>query len=310
MPRDKGRKKEILFPRRRLTPEEVIHDQILRLGRLDRKYIRYFSSFYSHLASEREKILDKILDVMWSARTVNLEMTNASRIVDAIYQTHPLCSVGSISEPPGGRFNFAMISSYFQDFQALYIANDYETAFRERFKETTGTLTANELALRPINSFTHVRLNVRLDNCLDVRSKKTLEPLAELLSKIKATPEHRAQARKLGLGIPVTLQNASELFFQMTNPHYQHLPTWLDQPAPSQWLGHFARQAGFQGVVFPSVRNLEGFNVAIFLDNFKDSSCQLRLVDPMAAVPDIYRLATSDSYKFFLQPAIVEKVSH
>jgi len=59
------------------------------------------------------------------------QQVGLSRIVSGNYSKNPLCSLGSIRRPPGGRFNFGSISSAIKDFQCLYLASDFETAFAE-----------------------------------------------------------------------------------------------------------------------------------------------------------------------------------
>ena len=68
----------------------------------------------------------------------------------------------------------------FPPFPALYIAESYPTAYKERFgsepDETAAKgLTADEVALRAPGSFTHVALRGRVELLMDIRETHSLQ---------------------------------------------------------------------------------------------------------------------------------------
>jgi hypothetical protein len=89
----------------------------------------------------------------------------------------------------GGRFNIgaALNPATCTPFPALYVAEDFPTAFRERFgveqTGSAGSLTANELVLRRENSFSQVAMTINLEAVIDVGDLATLKPAADILKR-------------------------------------------------------------------------------------------------------------------------------
>ena len=87
-------------------------------------------------------------------------------------------SVAGSLNGDGGRFNVggALSPGAFTPFPALYVAEDYGTAFRERFglssNSKQGSLSTEELALRRPGSFVQVRLRGALEQVIDVGNRQ------------------------------------------------------------------------------------------------------------------------------------------
>jgi hypothetical protein len=116
-------------------------------------------ALYYDLEPLRQRNEAQLLDALRSQALPSFSFEGWSRIVDYRYGLQPLSLAGSL-KGEGGRFNIGadLSPGTFTGFPALYVAEDYEAAFRERFSASSaakpGGLTAEELALRSPGSFT------------------------------------------------------------------------------------------------------------------------------------------------------------
>lgn len=155
----------------------------------------------------------------------------------------------------GGRFNIGagVDSAAFTPFPALYIAEDYATAFRERFgsaDEPRSGMTAEEFALRSPGSFTHVALRGQLELVIDIGIAQTLNAFASVLGRFVIPPAVRDLARRLGIRRPMGLvRTVSGLQRQLLHAHWRAEPAQFDLPANSQVFGRIAASAGLQGIL-------------------------------------------------------------
>jgi len=286
-----------------IEPEVAIHNQLVELEKLSEDQIELWGEFQRYLASEREKRLPELLDSLTDNRQSGIVIENGSRIVETLYATNPLCSYGSIARPPGGRFNFGPISSFYKTFHALYLASDLQTAFSEKFPPPENIespeLQPEQFALAQTTSFVHSRVKMNLANILDLRDPNALNNFAEIVCKIEPPKKFIEWGEQLGFPDLGTIKNIEALTQNILAKNYEQWCFLLDQPSNSQWLGHYARKAGLEGVVYPSVRNTAGFNVAIFPDNMGDS--EIYLQDPSSLVEEKYMSLHSKNYTLFMQ---------
>ena len=173
--------------KRKVTPEEFIHNQLVQFEKYDQKHHEFYAEYLGSLAIEREKRLDDIKSALWAARLQSFQLPTASRIVGGNYARNPLCTFGSTIE--GGRFNFGGQASYMGAFH----------------------------------------------------------------------------------------------------------------PSLSQWFGHYARAAGVAGIVYSSVRNGTGANVAVFPDNFRDTGSLVEISDQQRIVPPTKCRMDATNYQSFFQ---------
>ena len=291
------------------TPEKWVHEQIEHLERLSTSRIEFHRQYQAFLAQKREEMIEDIKESLWNARLENIEF-DCCRIVDSEFEDNPLSPAGSIIEPPGGRFNFGPISSYYQVFPALYVADQFATAYAEKFhgnipaKTTQNTLTPAEINLRPNASFSYKRLSLHLEDVLDLRKFECLNSFAECIRKIQPTTELNQLAKKVGERTPLaTISSLDLLRENIFFDNYQQWPAWLDQPANSQWLGLYAKLAGLQAIIYPSCRLQSGFNVAVFPENLIDSNSKIALVDPTPAVKMEFQTLNASNANEFIRAA-------
>jgi hypothetical protein len=120
------------------------------------------------LEPERRRFRQELIQALQLQEPKSLEILDWVRIVDYRFSLTPLSSAGSLLEY-GGRFNAGidLNPGTLNPWPALYLAEDYETAYREKFQiksnDLTNGLKPEELALEHGKSHTTVFLSGRLD---------------------------------------------------------------------------------------------------------------------------------------------------
>lgn len=85
------------------------------------------------------------------------------------------------------------------------------------------------------------------------------------------------------------------------DPSFTQWGTLIDQPSASQWFGYYVREAGIHGIIYPSVRHSDGYNLAVFPDTFGDTAGRIELIDVAAGVRLEDRVLDGMSAKFHMQ---------
>jgi len=289
------------------TAEKFLHDGIVMLEKLTEAQRSFHSDYQTYLAKEREKLLPEIQQSLWRVRTENINF-EGGRIVESIFAGDPLNPAGSIIKPPGGRFNFGPISSFFTRFPGLYCASNYETAFAEKFQrrsnESEGdAFSGSEFSLCEPGSFSYNRVGVFMETVLDLRDSEKLVPFCEVIGKIHPSREIGGNWKKrFKTKKPLTtIKSVDQLVSSIFQSDYQQWPTWIDQPSNSQWLGLYAIKAGIDAIIFPSCRNESGYNVVVFPERIgKQSKTYVKLLDETPTVPKDRRIVDSRSAPGFV----------
>ena len=99
---------------------------------------------------ERRRYRAELIASLNSVGGVELSLRNWSRLVTYQFSMNPLSAAGSLHDI-GGRFNAGidLDSQTLDPWPALYLAEDYETAFREKF-QIASDATESGLILIPI----------------------------------------------------------------------------------------------------------------------------------------------------------------
>ena len=284
--------------------ENAIESYLVKLKELDDKLFSFWEDFWAFLSREREQRIDDIKDTLYRSRIENVEFKECSRIVSPTYSTHPLCTKGSVV-CPGGRFNFGNISTSLESFHCLYIANDFQTAFAERYlmsKDETigkGHLEPHDLVFQKPDSHIHCRVDVELESVLDISEDQSLEEFVKIISEITPSQELYSRAEKLNLGTLRTVKDVTELKRSIFEENFKQWGIWINQPSNSQWLGHYVRQAGINGIKYPSCKYREGFNIAIYPDTFGNTDSSVKLVDKFKHIDDSKTIINKNTFKFF-----------
>ncbi len=256
---------------RYLSPEYFVDQKLIQFEEYNEKERAYSDTVENYLQREREKLIDDINESFLLNVKNDFEYSGLSRIVNAKFSTYPLCSIGSIKKPPGDRFNFGQSTRFTTNyFQALYLANNYDTAFSESYHSKD----------EAIGDFAHFKVAVKIDRYLDLRDKKVIKDFFKVVKTITLPDEFIKMAKDLKIEPMSLCKRSSELYNSIFSERYKAWDTWLDQYSPSQWLGFYVYKLGIPAIVYPSIRYKDGFNVAIYTDNFHETENEVRFKTP------------------------------
>ena len=230
------------------------------------------------LEPARRRRRSALLAVLADEAPAAVDLANWVRLVSYKHSLSPLSCAGSLTYI-GGRFNpgIELEPNTIEPWPALYVAQDFETAFREKFQrrhdETVEGLTPQELALNEGGSHSTVLLTGRLTNLFDLTRFATLNGVAAELGEIRM-PEHASRLKRK-LKIPdrelIMTRTGRQLFEIVVNQNWRVLPVQFGLPAPSQILAEMIVAAGFEGILYGSTKG-PGKCVAIFPEQLKADS--------------------------------------
>lgn len=245
--------------------------------------VGYYYKHYSYFHQERSHVLEKLKRALIDNCSI-FNFNNWVRLVSFEFSHNPLSSRGSLLNYPGGRFNIGDIDEYkFQPFPALYIAQDFETAFRERYQLTqtdnVNGLTPEELMLANATSFTCVALSGEINQVLDLTNPDALGPFYQEIKNIKLPKHLKEEAIMLKLPVIPQVKSVEELRESILVENWRDIPMQVDIPANSQILGQIAELAGIEGVLYPSTKTSSKNCLAVFPRNFKASSSYIEIKD-------------------------------
>jgi RES domain-containing protein len=243
-------------------------------------------ALYFELEPLRQAQEVKLLDALRSRTRPTYQFHGWSRIVDYRYSLEPLSNVGSF-RGDGGRFNIGaeLSPGTFTPFPALYVAEDYDTAFNERFgrseKPRARVLSTDDLALRVPGSFTQVRLNGSVEQLMDISDLEALTPFTEILKDFQVPKVVLKTARQLGLRQTSWLiRSPSLLQRKLLDRNWRMVPAQFDLPSNSQIFGRLAVAAGLHGIVYPSTKHAGKRCMALFTQNWPNGRSFVEVSDP------------------------------
>lgn len=256
------------------------------------------TALFFGLELERQRHSEALIDAVRGSLTCGEPFEHWARIVDYRYCFSPLSVAGSVQRD-GGRFNMgaALNPVTFPPFPALYIAESYPTAYKERFgsepDETAAKgLTADEVALRAPGSFTHVALRGRVELLMDIRETHSLQKVVAVLRQFSLPARVRQLTRKLGMRSPPNLvRTATALQRQLLHNDWRTLPMQFDLPSNSQIFGRMVVAAGAHAILYSSVRQAGSACLALFPQNWLGTSS---FVEVMDGAPSQARLVRVD----------------
>lgn len=233
--------------------------------------------FFS-LEPERRRLRSELIASLDAGVPIALQMQRWVRIVTYQYSHTPLSCAGSL-QSYGGRFNVGVDveESTLNPWSALYLAQDFETAFREKFalssNETVNGLTPQELALEHGTSHSTVFVLGSLSRLFDIRDQVALRPLASILRKIEMPARARQLMKKLQIPSHALhmANNAKRIHDTVSKHNWRMWPVQFGLPAPSHILADLVRQAGYEGIIYRSSKG-PGDCVALFPDQLASAS--------------------------------------
>lgn len=157
----------------------------------------------------------------------------------------------------------------------LYIAQDHETAFREKYQlpstDKLEGLTAEELALQPVGSHSTLRVRGKLHRVFDLTKASHLAATAKVLGRIKMPQRAQMLKKKLNASRVRMVCTAPDLWRAVLEYNWRQLPVQFGLPSQSQIFAQLAREAGYEAILYPSTK-AGGLCLAIFADKLQDGS--------------------------------------
>lgn len=233
---------------------------------------------YFNLEPERRRLRSELIKSLSSQTAIELDIQNWTRIISYQYSAEPLSCIGSLKSY-GGRFNAGceLDSGTLVPWAALYIAENYETAFREKrqlaYTDLVEGLTPSELALQPGENLTSISLDGKLYQVFDMRSYSSLASITKVLKKIKMPERAKVLQRKLKIAHKdlFMIQTAKQLHDAICKSNWRVLPTQFGLPSQSHIIAELIKSAGFEAILYPSSKG-PGNCLSIFPDALTDHS--------------------------------------
>ena len=247
--------------------------------RIYKKHYDYYWGEYSELAKQRLDHWEEIRESLLSEATDDYRFKKRFRAIKWRYSNHPLCTVGSLKDPVGGRFNIGnMNPSVIPMFSALYIAQDKETAEKELLlSKDHPKLSPFDFSLTDSSSISIVAVHGILDTVFDIRGDTKLKRIIKILSKFKFSPSLKKLGNTLKID-PKIIKTKKQMHESISEVKWRNIPIDFDLPSNSQIFGQMVRDSGISGVLYySSITQKEC--LAIFPNNFKNSSSFIELID-------------------------------
>ncbi len=246
----------------------------------------YCWDHYSYFAHQRSLIFEVLKETLSMSSQIHI-FEKWQRVVSYKYTLHPLSTKGSILSSPGGRFNIGDIDkTKFPCFPALYLAENRDTAYKERFGSYDATkkqpgLSSQDLALTNDKSITIVCVDGQINQVLDLNNLNTLKNFFNVIKNIILPKHFIKRAKKLNIDPMPQVQTVNQLKKTILDPNWRLMPTQFDVPANSQILGQIAYMAGLEAIVYPSRMSNKDNCLAIFPENLSKSTSFIELVGEM-----------------------------
>lgn len=152
--------------RRQSSKPETIHlldkfseNDVKNWNETHESFESYWVPVHYHLEGLRRLHHEKIIEALRKSTTTSITLNNWCRIVDYQYSNNPLSARGSIIA--GGRFNIGNETEddVLKPISALYCAENYETAYVERFNRTYRDEILNMYAFKTLTEVREITDN-------------------------------------------------------------------------------------------------------------------------------------------------------
>ena len=240
--------------------------------------------FYFDLERQRVQSHEELCASLRNTQHTSLPLDQWVRVTDYQWCLQPLSAQGSL-RGIGGRFNIGceLTRARGHEFPALYIANDFDTAIRERYgvtlDEVTGGLSRQEFALRTPGSFTTFFIRGHIDHAFDLGHEENLNDFVNIIKTFSLSKDTTQFCQKLSLSAPPLVRNTSDLLKGLLSAPevWRRTPQLYAAPAACQIFGQFLRDAGFEAVIYPSQQG-GSLCAAVFPENFRASTSRIEAI--------------------------------
>jgi hypothetical protein len=244
---------------------------------------------YFELERQRATKYAELCDALRSSPSVSVNVDHWCRVTDWQWNLTPLSPAGSIKDI-GGRFNIGatLDRARGQAFPCVYLAENVETAYAEYFgnalSTAAGPLTLSEFALRRETSFATFFLKGQIETVLDLRDEKSLLAFVQVIRYFDISSQTKAAIRSAGLPRREIIRTPKQLRKRLLQAPdvWRQEPTLFAIPSVSQIFGRFARDADFEGVLYPSQRGT-GLCLAVLTENLPRGDSKIEVVGNLPA---------------------------
>ncbi len=280
-----------------LELERFSEESLYRWSKLSDSLNEFEDTLYHALEPERKRLRSELVESLAKQKSKHVNEKNWTRIVAYRYSNAPLSSAGSLNGI-GGRFNAGveLDANTMQAWPALYLAENYETAFREKFQlakdERVDGLSADELALDAGASHSFVQVNIDLTKVFDLTDSDSLGDLCKIIAKFK-TPQRVKELRqelRMPTNQALLVRTPANLYRTVCEFNWRSRPIQFGLPANSHLLADWVIAAGYEAILFLSSKSY-GRCLAVFPDQLLDQSF-VELAEPAPASVVFTRLDT------------------
>ena len=225
---------------------------------------------------------------------ITVSIDNWCRIVNFKFCLSALSPAGSLRWV-GGRFNIGIDvdSDRFPSFPALYLAEDFETAFREYhgLKKSTQVegLSPEELTLENAGSWATLKVAGQVKNVFDLTKKSNLTGVCKIFAKFNLSSRVRELEELAQRPRTTLVRTPTELQSAMMLDDWRAWPVHFDVPSNSQVFARMLLEAGFEGVMYRSTQGARKC-LAIFPQQLVNSDSFIELHPDRPPTIDFARL--------------------
>jgi RES domain len=240
----------------------------------------YHTKLFYEFEGQRAALADEIRTALQFVPSISVAVDDWCRQVKTIYALSPLSCAGSLIS--SGRFNYGNdLDTRFPRFPALYIAENRATAHCEMFQipaAVSGKLSAEEMNFQPNQSISAYALTGTVHQVFDLTRPENLTPFLEVTKGFALSSELRKMEKAFALPPRQVVQTPEQLMSTIKDPDWRAYPMYADVPANGQVLGSLLQDAGFEAILYDSVRLGGGRAMAVFPRNFLNSTSSVRVL--------------------------------
>lgn len=221
----------------------------------------HYALFFD-LAGQRAARHKELRAALQHVSPVSVSLDGWCRLVNFQFSNQALSPAGSLRWV-GQRFNFGcdIEPNQFPPFPALYLAENFETAFREyhglaKDKRVEG-LRPDELSLEDRGNWVTLQLDGHVNNVFDLTKAANLKGLCQILSKFNLSDRVKKLAVKAKRPPATLVRTPGELLNGLMAENWKVWPVHFDVPANSQVFGQMIVEAGFEGILYRSAKGGE-----------------------------------------------------
>ena len=251
---------------------------------------------YFGIEPQRRRRQSDMIAALQSVSAVQVPIDGWVRNVPYRFSGSPLSAAGSLTGF-GGRFNIGIDveQAMHEPWPALYIGEDLETAFREKFQldrcDRVDGLTPQDLALVPRDDFATVYVNGHLERVFDIDQPDCLTPLCAVLRKMNLPATVRTIQQRLRIPKPAVymVRTPSRLREDVLEKNWRVSPAQFGLPATSHLLAGLILDAGFEAILYPSTKGRRRC-LAIFPHNLASDRSHVQLANAAPSGVTLTRL--------------------